>query len=119
MNRNLKAKPDTDNVSRDKTNIPDYLSSSTNKMHMPDYFYSSDNKEANKRVSETITYQICNEFNDLFSGIGSLEGILSLQVKEGSHLYQAPPGRVASACKATKRKAGTATVAENYCSVRC
>ena len=41
-------KPDTDNVSGDKTNIPNYINSSTTK-HMPDYSHSNDSKEAKKK----------------------------------------------------------------------
>ena len=62
---------------------------------MSDYFHSSNNKEADKRVSETITNRMHNEFNDLFSDIGCSEGTFSLQVKDSSHPYQVPPRRVA------------------------
>ena len=62
---------------------------------MPDSFHSSDTKEADKRVGETNTNRIKNEFNDLFSSIGCFEGTFSLQVKEDSSLYQASPRRVA------------------------
>ena len=47
-----------DNVSEDKTHIPEYLTSSTNKIHMSDYLHFSDNKETDKRVSGTITKRI-------------------------------------------------------------
>ena len=64
---------------------------------MPDYFNSSDNKEVHERVSEAITNRMHKEFNDLFHGIGCFKGTFALQVKEGSHPYQAPPKRVAYA----------------------
>ena len=92
-NRDLQTKLDPDYVSRDKTNISNYISFSANKTHILDYFHSSDNKEADKRARETITSRIDNAFNDLFSGIGCFEGT-SLQIKEGNCLYQAPPRRV-------------------------
>ena len=57
-------------------------------------FIPSYNKETDKIVSETITIRIHNELNDLFSGIVNFEGAFSLQVKEGRHMYQAPPRRV-------------------------
>ena len=96
-NRCLQEKLDADNVNGDKTIIPNYLNSSTNRTHMPDYLYSSDNKEANKRLSETITNRIHNEFNDQFSSIGCFEGTFSLQIQEGSHQYQASPRSMAYA----------------------
>ena len=61
---------------------------------MPDYFNSSDSKETDKRVSEAITNRIHNEFNDVFSVIACFESISSLEVKEGSGLYQKLPRRV-------------------------
>ena len=59
-------KLDADNISGDKTHISDYPNSSANKTQMSDHFHSGNNKEAGKRVSETITNRIHNEFNDLF-----------------------------------------------------
>ena len=53
--------------------MPDYLNSSNVKTNMPNYYNSSDNKEADKRVGEAITNRICNEFSNLFSGIGCVE----------------------------------------------
>ena len=93
-NKDLQTNSDVDNASGDKTNIPDNLNSSKT-THVPDFFHSSNNKKDDKRVSETITSRIHDEFNDLFSGIGCFEGMFLLQVKEGSHLYQAPPRWVA------------------------
>ena len=84
-----------DNMSGDKTSISNYLNSSTNKTHMPDYFHSGYNKEADMRVRETITNRIHNEFNDLISGIGCFEDMFPLQVKDGTHPYQAQARRVA------------------------
>ena len=89
-NKDLQKRPDVNNTSADKTNIPDYLNYSTNKTHIPDNFHSNDNKEAYKRVSETITNRIHNEFNNLFSYTEAFEGTFSLQVKEGNHPYQTP-----------------------------
>ena len=63
---------------------------------MPHYFNLSDNNEAEKRESEAITNRIYKELNDLFSGISCFEGTFSLQVKEGSHPYQASPRTVAN-----------------------
>ena len=63
---------DADNMSEDKSNIPNYLNSSSNETHFPDYFYSSYNKEVGKRASEAITNGIHNVFNKLFSGRGVL-----------------------------------------------
>ena len=94
-NRDPLTKPDAYNMRGDKTNTPNYLNSSTKQNQMSDYFHSSDNKEADKIVSETITHRIPNEFNNSFSGIGCFEGTFALQVKEGSHPYQAPQRRVA------------------------
>ena len=48
-----------------------------------------------EKSSRTIRNRIHIEFNDLFPGIWCFEGTFSLQVKEGSHPYQAPTGRVA------------------------
>ena len=99
--------------------MPNYLYCSINKTHMLYYFHSSNNKEADKRASETITNRIHNEFNDLFSSIRCFEGTFSLQVKWGQ-----PPisgtTKKKSLCtaKATERRAGTATEAESYCSIR-
>ena len=64
---------------------------------MCNYFHFSNNKEVDKRASETITNRIDYEFNDLLPGVGCFEGMFSLQVKEGSHPYQASPRRVAYA----------------------
>ena len=44
-----------------------------------------------------MTNRMCNEFHDLFSGIGCFEGTFSLLVKEGSYPYQTPTRRVAYA----------------------
>ena len=76
-NSDLQGKPNADNVSGDKCNIPNYLNCYRNKTQMPDYFHSIENKEADKRVSETIRNRIYNEFNDLFFGIGCFEGTFS------------------------------------------
>ena len=84
-------------MSGDKNHISSYLNSYTNKTHISDYFHSSDNKEADQRVSETITNRIHNEYSYLFYGIGCFEDTFSLQVKEGSCPYQAPPRRIAYA----------------------
>ena len=81
-------------MSKEKTNMSSYIHSSSSKTNMPDHFNSSKNKEADKRASEAITNRIHNKFNDLFSNIVSFEGTFSLQVKEGSHPYQAPPRRM-------------------------
>ena len=81
---------------------------------MPDYLNSGDNKEADKRVNGAITNRIHNEFNDIFCGISCLDGTYSFQVKEGSHLYQAPPQR-----DITKRRAEMATEAGNNCPITC
>ena len=62
---------------------------------MPDYFRSSTNKAADKIVSEALTNKICNEFYDVFSGIGHFEGIFNLQVKDDSQPYKALPRKVA------------------------
>ena len=80
--------------------MPDYLNSSKIKTNMPDYFNSSAKKQKKKKKKEpskAITKRIHNEFNYLFSGIGCFRGIFSFQVKDGSHLYQAPPRRIAYA----------------------
>ena len=55
--RDLQTRLDADDVNKDKTNISSCLNSTTTKTNMSDYFHSSDNKEADKRVSETITAQ--------------------------------------------------------------
>ena len=49
-----------------------------------------------KTVSKAVTriHRIHNEFNELFPGIGCLEDKFSLQVREGSCPYKAPPKRV-------------------------
>ena len=55
---------------------------------MSDYFRSSTNRVTDKRAGEVLTNQIHNEFNGVFfSEIGCLEGIVTLQIKEGSQLY--------------------------------
>ena len=56
---------------------------------MPDYFNCNDNTEADKRASEAIINRVHNEFNDFISGIGCFKNTFFLQVKEGSHSYQA------------------------------
>ena len=75
--------------------MSDYFNSSKSITNTPDYLNSSYNKQADKRTNGTITNRILNAFNNLFSGIGCFEDMFSLQVKEGSHLYQVPPRRVA------------------------
>ena len=102
-------------MSADKTNTPDYLDSKTSKNNMLDYFNSSGNKEADKRVSEAITNRVHSESNDLFSGIGFFEETF-LCVKEGSHLYQAPPRRITYVLQKPMKEE---LKAANYCYVRC
>ena len=63
--------------------------------NMPDYFRPSANREADKEASRILTQKIHNDFSDVFTGIGCFDGTFKLQVREGSHLYQAPPRRVA------------------------
>ena len=75
--------------------MADYLNSIKIKTNMAHYFNYSDKKKTDKRVSTAIMHRIHNEFNDLFSGICCFKGTFSLQVKEGSHPYQAPTRRVA------------------------
>ena len=86
---------------------------------MSDYFHSSNNKEADKRVSETITNRIHNEFNRLFSGIGGFKCAFSLQVKKGKHPYQATPRNVAYALQKSLKEAGMATEAGYHCYITC
>ena len=45
-----------------------------------------------KRVSAEIKQQLQIDFKDVFTGIGSLDGTFSLQVKPDSKPYQAPQG---------------------------
>ena len=80
-NTDPQAKLDEGTVSKDKTSMSGYPYCSKGKTDMSDYFNSSDNKEADKRVSVAITNRICNEYNDLFFGMGCFEGTFSLQVK--------------------------------------
>ena len=84
-------------MSKENTNMRNYLNSSTSKTDVPDYFYSNDNKETNKRASEAITNRIYNEFKNFFSDTSCFEGTFSMQIKEGSCQYKAPPRRLAYA----------------------
>ena len=77
------AKLDEGSISKNKTNMSDYLNSSKSKTNISNYFYASDNKE-DKTGSGAITNRIHNEFNYLFSGIGCFKGTFSLQIKDGS-----------------------------------
>ena len=66
-----------------------------NNTSMLDYLRPCTIKSAEKSVSEVLTQKIHDEFGDFFSGSGYFEGTFSLQTKDGSQLYQAPPRRVA------------------------
>ena len=61
--------------------------------NMPDYFRSSINSRK-KRASEVLMNKIHIEFSHAFIGMGFFKGVVSLQVKDGSQPYQAPPKRV-------------------------
>ena len=61
---------------------------------MPHYFRSSTNTEEYKGASRILTKKI-HDFSDVFTGPSCFEGTFKLQVREGSHPYQAPPRRVA------------------------
>ena len=71
-----------------KTNNADVVDTNSN---MPDYFRSGSNRVSRQKIKPGINTKMHNEFSDVFSGIGFFEGIFSLQVKGGSHPYQAPP----------------------------
>ena len=58
-------------------------------------FFSSTNRVTDKRASEVLTNKIHNEFSDVFSGIGCIEGSFTLQGKEISQQYHVPSRRVA------------------------
>ena len=57
--------------------MPDYLNFSKIKANKPEYFTSSGNKEADRKASEAVTNNICNEFNCLFSGMAFWDGTFS------------------------------------------
>ena len=54
------------------------------KRNMSNYFNFNTNGVADKRASEMLANKIHNEFSDFFSEIGAF----TLQIKEGSWLYQ-------------------------------
>ena len=61
-----------------------------------DYLRSSINRGAEERTSQVLTQKYTmNSAMYLFSEMGHFKGILSLQEKESSKPYQAPPRRVA------------------------
>ena len=61
------------------------------------YFYSSSNIDADKNKSKAMTQRIHEECGKVFNSIGCFKGTLSLQLKQDSKPYQAPPRHVAYA----------------------
>ena len=72
------------------TNNVNGSSSNTNTNTLTNYFLSSPNIEVDKRKSIELTQKIHNVFDNVFNGIGCLEGTFSLQLKPDSKPYQAP-----------------------------
>ena len=62
-----------------------------------DYFLPGPNHDSDKRVSAEITQWLKRDFEDVFNEIWFFEGTNSLQLKQDSKLYQAPPRCVAYA----------------------
>ena len=65
--------------------------------NMPDHFRSSTNREADKETSRILTKKIHSDFSDIFMSVSWFYGTFKLQVRKGSHPYQALPRRVAYA----------------------
>ena len=86
-------------LQRRKTNRPNTNSAviTNNGINMPDYFRSNTKREADREASRILMKKIHNDFSDVFTGISCFNGTFKLQMREGSHLYQAPPRRVAFA----------------------
>ena len=61
-----------------------------NKEPNTNYFLPGPNQDYDKRMSAEITQQLQRDFKDVFTGIGSFDGMFSLQVKPDSKPYQAP-----------------------------
>ena len=84
----FRAHMDTDS----RSDSMDTINSNPN---IPDYFRSSTDKEAEKKESHLIIQNIHSKFSDVFTGIGCFKGTFKLQVRGGSHTYQASPRRAA------------------------
>ena len=69
----------------------------TNSNKSTNYFHSGLNCDMDKMKSAELTQQIHKEFNNVFSGIGCIEGTFSFQLKPDSRPYQVPPRCVAYA----------------------
>ena len=59
-----------------------------------DYFLMGPSRESDKKPNTKITDQMCNEFENVLSGIGCFEGIITVQIKEGSNMCQPPPRQI-------------------------
>ena len=62
-----------------------------NNINMPDYLRSRTNKTADKRANKILTNKYIMNSVIFFPDVGCFEGKFSMQVKEGSHLYEGPP----------------------------
>ena len=60
--------------------------------------------KGSKESSRLITQKIHKELSDVFTGIGCLEGIFKLRVKEGSHPCQALPRRLGYALQQPRKE---------------
>ena len=63
------------------------------------------------RVNAHIKEQLQKEFNDVFTGIGQFDGILSLQIKANSKPYKVLPPCIANALQNIQRRVSVVTVA--------
>ena len=61
------------------------------------YFLPGPSEEANRWASAMIPNELQSKFEDIFTGIGCIEGTFALQVKADSKVCQALPRKVADA----------------------
>ena len=88
--RRWKCYINTDSISKFGNNSKK-LKVKTNPNKQTKCFFAGPSSESNKRKGDESTQQIHKEFEDVFNGIGCLEGTFSLQPKSNSKPYQELP----------------------------
>ena len=97
----------------------DGISTKQSYVNTLDYFRSSTNKEADKEASRLITLKIDIDFSDFYRN-GMFEDTFQLRLKEGNHLYQALPRRVAYTLpQPLKRRTRSLAKAAGNCTFGC
>ena len=79
----------TNTVSNSKSDNKDKPTIIDNKNSKINYFLLGHNQDNDKRVSTETTQQLQNDFTDVSTGIGCVDGTFSLQVYPDSKPYQA------------------------------